>query len=188
MRKSIVVKRSNLPIGASSRQTTSRGRHSGGASSLRTASFSTPSACRRKYSCPLLEEPSRFARPQRQDTRPVAGAVRVLGGEAESAGLQLADDVVLDVDAFCFGGGRDLERVPVEGRIGRHPAEASRERISSRRGASRRASRCRASRRSGRRRCAGSGTGRSSGTRTALLPAGAAVVASRARTRLSTSR
>ena len=62
MRKSIVVKRSNLPTGASSRQTTSRERSSGGASSLRIAALSTPSTWRRKYSWPLLEEPSRFAR------------------------------------------------------------------------------------------------------------------------------
>ena len=41
--------------------------------------------------------------PQRQHARPVAGAVRVLGREAQPAGLQLADDVVLDVDALCVG-------------------------------------------------------------------------------------
>src|SRR6185312_2296902 len=62
IRKSIVVSRSSFPSAASSRQTTSRGRSSGGVSSARTALSVVPSMCFRKYSAPLPDEPSRFAR------------------------------------------------------------------------------------------------------------------------------
>ena len=78
---------------------------------------------------PLARGAEQVRPPERQDARPVAGAVRVLGGEAEPAGLQLANDVVLDVDSLGVGRRRDLERVAVEGRIGRHPAEPGRERV-----------------------------------------------------------
>ena len=61
IRKSTVVTRSSLARGASARQVTSLGRSRSGDSSARTAS-STPSRCRMKYSIPLPEEPSRFAR------------------------------------------------------------------------------------------------------------------------------
>jgi hypothetical protein len=62
MRKSIVVSRSSLPCGASSRHVTSLGRSSGGDSSARTASSVVPSRCLRKYSWPFPEDPSRFER------------------------------------------------------------------------------------------------------------------------------
>ena len=61
IRKSSVSNRSSFPSGASSRQTTSFGRASGGASVARTEE-SVPSRCLRKYSLPLPDEPSRFAR------------------------------------------------------------------------------------------------------------------------------
>src|SRR5581483_11084418 len=62
IRKSIVVSRSSFPSGASSRQTTSEGRSSGGDSSARTAGSVVPSRCLRKYSWPFADEPSRFDR------------------------------------------------------------------------------------------------------------------------------
>ena len=61
IRKSIVVNRSSFASGAS-RQVTSRGRSSGGASSARTPGSAVPSMCFRKYSWPLPDDPSRFAR------------------------------------------------------------------------------------------------------------------------------
>ena len=61
IRKSIASSRSSLPSGACSCQVTSRGRSPSGASSARSE-LSAPSRCRRKYSLPLPEEPSRLAR------------------------------------------------------------------------------------------------------------------------------
>ncbi|CAB4965029.1 unannotated protein [freshwater metagenome] len=61
MRKSIDTSRSSLPMGASSRQRISWGRREGSVSSAATA-LEVPSRCRRKYSLPLLDEPSRLAR------------------------------------------------------------------------------------------------------------------------------
>jgi hypothetical protein len=61
IRKSSASSRSSLPSGASSRQVTSRGRWPSGASRARTE-LDAPSRCLRKYSFPLPEEPSRFAR------------------------------------------------------------------------------------------------------------------------------
>ncbi len=61
IRKSSDSSRSSLPSGASSCQVTSLGRRSGGASSARRDA-SVPSRCRRKYSLPFAEEPSRLAR------------------------------------------------------------------------------------------------------------------------------
>ena len=71
------------------------GRASGGASVARTA-WSVPSRCRRKYSLPLAEEPSRFARQIGQHPGEVLRRVRVLAGEPQSAALELVDDVVGD--------------------------------------------------------------------------------------------
>ena len=61
IRKSSASSRSSLPSGASARQVTSRGRWPSGASAARTE-LDAPSRCLRKYSLPLPEEPSRFAR------------------------------------------------------------------------------------------------------------------------------
>ena len=61
IRKSSDSSRSSFPVGASSRQTTSRGRLSGGASAARNE-WSVPSRCLRKYSLPFPDEPSRLAR------------------------------------------------------------------------------------------------------------------------------
>src|SRR5690606_39428028 len=60
-RKSGVSRRSSLPIGASSRHVTSRGRTLSGASPARSDE-SVPSKCLRKYSLPFADEPSRLAR------------------------------------------------------------------------------------------------------------------------------
>ncbi len=60
-RKSIVISRSSLPSGASSRHVTSTGRWSSGVSVARSDE-SVPSRCLRKYSLPLPDEPSRLAR------------------------------------------------------------------------------------------------------------------------------
>ena len=62
MRKSSVTTRSSLPSGALSRQRTSFGRCSGGVSDAVTVFVGIPSRCLRKYSWPLLDEPSRFER------------------------------------------------------------------------------------------------------------------------------
>src|SRR5699024_7025750 len=59
--KSNVSNRSILPIGASSRHVTSRGRRSSGVSSALTV-LSTPSRCLRKYCSPLADEPNVLAR------------------------------------------------------------------------------------------------------------------------------
>ena len=61
IRKSIAGERSSFPRGASSRQTTSFGRGSGGVSSAVTA-WSVPSRCRSRYSMPFTDEANRFAR------------------------------------------------------------------------------------------------------------------------------
>ena len=61
IRKSRVSSRSSLPIGASSRHLTSRGRSTASAS-LARSEWSVPSRCFRKYSLPLPELPSRFER------------------------------------------------------------------------------------------------------------------------------
>ena len=61
IRKSSDSSRSSLPVGAGSRQTTSRGRAPDGACVARRLE-SVPSRWCRKYSSPLPDEPSRFAR------------------------------------------------------------------------------------------------------------------------------
>ena len=61
IRKSSESRRSSLPVGASSCQTTSFGRAPSGASVARSES-SVPSRCFRKYSLPLPELPRRLAR------------------------------------------------------------------------------------------------------------------------------
>ena len=61
LRKSVVIIRSSLPCGASSRQVIDCGR-SWGSSSVAEASESTPSMWRRKNSVPLAEEPIRLVR------------------------------------------------------------------------------------------------------------------------------
>ena len=61
IRKSIDIIRSSLPSGMVCSQAMSRGRSSGTVGSARTLPV-VPSRCLRKYSLPLLDEPSRFAR------------------------------------------------------------------------------------------------------------------------------
>ena len=62
IRKSSVSSRSSLPAGASSCQVTSRGRRLRRRLGRPAPRASVPSRCRRKYSLPLAEEPSRLAR------------------------------------------------------------------------------------------------------------------------------
>ena len=73
---------------------------------------------------PLPEEPEQVGPPDREDARIVLGRVRVLARELELPGLQLLDDVL----PHRSPGGRrvvaQVERVAVEGRVGRHPAHA----------------------------------------------------------------
>lgn len=61
VRKSVVIIRSSLPLGASSCQRIVVGRSSGPSSSA-VASESTPSMWRRKNSVPLADEPIRLVR------------------------------------------------------------------------------------------------------------------------------
>ena len=126
--------------------------------------------------------------PEREHAREVPGCVRILGGEAQPPLLQLADDVVGGRRALGLGLVAEVERVAVERRVGRHPAQPARRARCSRRSACRRASRSRARSRTRRRASARSATGRSPGTRTASSPAGAAGGSSRARTPASPSR
>ncbi len=60
-RKSSVSSRSSFPSAACSGQATSLGRCASGVSAARSE-LSAPSRCRRKYSLPLADEPSRLAR------------------------------------------------------------------------------------------------------------------------------
>jgi hypothetical protein len=68
IRKSTLTSRSSFPRGISSRQRTSAGRSASGSASASGPSWVEPSRWRRKYSCPLPEEPSRFER-QTKNTR-----------------------------------------------------------------------------------------------------------------------
>ena len=135
MRKSIVVNRSSLPIGASSRQTTSRGRHSGGASLARTASFVDAEHVAEEVLVPLARGAEQVRPPERQHAREVAGAVGVLGREAQAAGLQLADDVVLTSTPSASAVVGELERVAVEASDRTAASRAAPRARSSRRGA-----------------------------------------------------
>ena len=85
IRKSSASSRSSLPSGASSRQATSRGRWPCGASRARTE-LDAPSRCLRKYSLPLPEEPSRFARQTVSTRGKFSGASGSSAGEPEAAG------------------------------------------------------------------------------------------------------
>ena len=62
--------------------------------------------------------------PDKQIARPVLRFVRVFTREAESAGCEPVDDVVLDLLAVGFGRGRDVERILLELRRRRQPAHA----------------------------------------------------------------
>ncbi len=129
MRKSIVVNRSSFPFGACSRHATSAGRCSGADSSARTAASGTPSRCRRKYSCPLLEDPSRFARHSVKTRGKFAGSSGSSAGEAQPARASSSHDVV---GGFGAGGPRlvgELEGVAIERRVRGQPAEPCGQRV-----------------------------------------------------------
>ena len=64
--------------------------------------------------------------PHRPDTRIVVRSIGVLGGEAQSAGLELVDDVLGAGLARLAGRLGDVEGIVVEGRIVRLPAQACR--------------------------------------------------------------
>ena len=67
--------------------------------------------------------------PEREHARVVPRRVGVLGGEAQAPGLQLANDVLGHGQTLRLGRVGKLERVAVEARVGRHPAEPSGERV-----------------------------------------------------------
>ena len=120
-RKSRVSSRSSFPSGACSCQATSTGRLPSGASVARSEE-SVPSRCLRKYSLPLPEEPSRLARQIDRIRGKFSGASGSSPAKSQVPRLQLLDDVLPDRPA---GRGRvvaEVERVAVEGRVGRHPA------------------------------------------------------------------
>ena len=74
IRKSSVVRRSSLPSGASSRQTTSSGFWPPKLPrSLPCTPWRVPSRCLRKYSWPLPELPSRFERQMKRLRGKLAG-------------------------------------------------------------------------------------------------------------------
>ena len=91
IRKSIDSSRSSLPCGALVPGDVARPQ-SGGGSSARSV-VGVPSRWRRKYSLPLPEEPSRFARHTSAPAEVLRG-VRVLDGELQPARPQLVDDVL----------------------------------------------------------------------------------------------
>src|SRR6266705_2431767 len=97
IRKSSASSRSSLPSGASSRQATSRGRWPPGASRARTE-WDAPSRCLRKYSLPL----------------------------PEAAGREFPGDELPWLLPGALHRVGEIERIPVEGRIRRHPAHPRR--------------------------------------------------------------
>ena len=125
IRKSIDIIRSSLPSGMSRSQTMSRGRSSGAVGSARTLPV-VPSRCLRKYSLPLLDEPSRFARQAvstRGQFRSASGSVTA---SCQLARGQLSGNVRRRVDAGRGGVVGEIQAAAVELREERHPAHRHR--------------------------------------------------------------
>ena len=120
-RKSRVSSRSSFPSGASSCQSTSCGRWASPASVARKRAVGAEQVLE-EVLVALARRAQQVRAPDRQDAREVLRRVRVLGGEAQVAALQLLDDVLGDRPPGRRGLVGQVERVAVEGRVGGHPA------------------------------------------------------------------
>ena len=127
IRKSSDSSRSSLPSGASSCQTTSCGPLAPAAPRSARRDASVPSRWRRKYSLPLADEPSRLARhtvSTRGQFCGASGSVQANPSRPSTSSLGDVRGRVVRVGGERLVG--EVERVAVEGRHRRHPAQPRR--------------------------------------------------------------